>query len=381
MCQSCYSPIIEHPASRPSRRGLMAGGITGLAAGALFGSTGTAAADTSAPKARVGARSLSKGMHVVTLGTMGGPPPVVDRAGISTAVLVDGTVYLVDAGRAAVTQYTRSGLPFANLAAMFITHLHADHVADYFNFFLLGGLYNPQQHDTLAGPIPVYGPGPAGGLPPTFGGGTSPTTNPDNPTPGLLSFTDDSANAFAYSTNVFMRDSLIRETRSLADVHEVVIPDVGANYQNRAPAMTPFVVMEDERIRVTAVLVPHGPVFPAFAYRFDSDHGSVTLSGDTTYSSNLVALASNTDILVHEAINIRGWDGPPALKNHLLESHVEVQKVGGIAEAARAKALVLSHMGDFTSEFIDTKVWSRLAQQGYGGRVSVGADLHSYRVS
>lgn len=380
MCQSCLSPTPEHRPSLTSRRGILAGGVGALASGALVGSGGAAAADTSVSKARVGARSLSKGMHVLTLGTMGGPPPVVDRAGISTAVLVDGTVYLVDAGRAAVTQYTRAGLPFANLAAMFITHLHADHVADYFNFFLLGGLYNPQQHDTLAGPIPVYGPGPAGGLPPTFGGGTSPTTNPGNPTPGLMSFTDDCAYAFAYSTNVFMRDSLIRETRSLADVHEVVIPDVGADYQNTAPAMTPFVVMEDERVRVTAVLVPHGPVFPAFAYRFDSDHGSVTLSGDTTYSSNLVALAKNTNVLVHEAINVRGWVGPEALRDHLLESHVEVQKVGGVAEAAQAGHLILSHIGDLVSEVIDAKKWSRIAQHGYGGRVSVGTDLQSYPV-
>jgi ribonuclease BN (tRNA processing enzyme) len=319
-------------------------------------------------------------MHVVTLGTAGGPPPLADRAGIATAVVVDGATYLVDAGRAAVTQYTRAGLQLSRLGGIFITHLHADHVADYFNFFALGGVYNPKQHDSLAGPVPVYGPGPAGGLPPTFGGGTSPTTNPSDPTPGLLRFTDYSADAFAYSTNVFMRDSLIRETRALADVREINVPDVGASYTNTAPAMNPFVVMEDDRVKVTATLVPHGPVFPAFAYRFESDYGSITCSGDTTYSDNLVKLAHRSDILVHESINVRGWAGPDALKNHLLESHVEVQKVGPIAEAASVRHLILSHLGDFTSEVVNTGRWRTWAQQGFSGRVSIGADLEAYGV-
>jgi len=119
----------------------------------------------------------------------------------------------------------------------------------------LGGFQAPAQGDTLAGPIPVYGPASAGGLPATFGGGTAPTTNPADPTPGLEDFFDYANAAFAYSTNVFMRDSGIRETRGLADVHEIRLPAVGANYQQTAPAMKPFTVMEDDCVRVTAVLV------------------------------------------------------------------------------------------------------------------------------
>ncbi|WP_031037570.1 hypothetical protein [Streptomyces sp. NRRL F-5650] len=54
------------------------------------------------------------------------------------------------------------------------------------------------------------------------------------------------------------------------------------------------------------MLVPHGPAFPAFAYRFDAEHGSVTFSGDTTYSDNLERLADGSRLLVHEAVNVRG---------------------------------------------------------------------------
>ncbi|PUB32288.1 RNAse Z [Promicromonospora sp. AC04] len=318
---------------------------------------------------------------MVLLGTKGGPPVSADRAGISSAVVVDGATYLVDAGRAAVTQYTSAGLAWADLRAAFVTHLHTDHIADLFQVFLLGGFQAPAQGDSLPGPVPVYGPGPAGGLPPVFGGGQAPTTNPDDPTPGLVGFFDRSSEAFAYSTNVFMRDSLIRETRALADVHEIQMPQVGADHQHTAPTMDPFVVMEDDRVRVSAVLVPHGPVFPAFAYRFDTDHGSVTFSGDTTYSSNLVRLARRSDLLVHEAINVRGWSGPPAVVEHLLEGHVEVQRVGSIAQGAEVERLILSHVGDMAEpRRLDPRKWHRWAQQGYDGRVSVGNDLEVFRV-
>jgi ribonuclease BN (tRNA processing enzyme) len=81
------------------------------------------------------------------------------------------------------------------------------------------------------------------------------------------------------------------------NVHEIPLPDVGATFTNTAPAMQPFPVMSDDKVKVSAVLVPHGPVFPAFAFLFDTAYGSVTFSGDTTYTDNIPTLAHNTDLL------------------------------------------------------------------------------------
>ena len=356
-----------------TRRGVLGGVAAGLA---LPGAAAAVATAATTAEARPPGR---RGMRVVLLGTAGGPPAHADRAGIASAVVVDGATYLVDVGRAALTQYVRAGLTLADLRAVFVTHLHADHVADYFNLFLLGGHLAPSQGDGLTGAVPVHGPGPAGGLPPTFGGGTSPTTNPDDPTPGLRALTDYCADAFAYSTNLFMRDSHTRQTRDLVDVREIETP-AAATYQNTAPATAPFTVFEDDRVRVRATLVPHGPAFPAFAFRFDSDHGSVTFSGDTTYSDNLIALAHRTDLLVHEAINVVGFDGPPALVDHLLAGHVEVQKVGPVAQRAQAGRLVLSHVGDLAAPVIDRRTWVRWASRGYDGPVRVGNDLDTFTV-
>lgn len=57
-------------------------------------------------------------------------------------------------------------------------------------------------------------------------------------------------------------------------------------------------------MRVTATLVPHGPMYPSFAFRFDTDHGSVIFFDDTAKSENLITLAQGTDILVHEAVGV-----------------------------------------------------------------------------
>lgn len=315
-----------------------------------------------------------EGLEVVFLGTKGGPPPSPEATGISTAVVVDGAVYLVDVGRSAVTQFTRSGLAFRALRAVFITHLHVDHTADYFNLFLLPGNAHPSRWDALPDVTPVYGPGPAGGLPHAPDGVPDATPSGDQ-TPGLAALTDLAASAYAYSTNLFLRDSGIRRTRSLVDVHEIDVDSTGATFENTAPDMAPLLVMEDDRVRVTAVLVPHGPVFPAFAYRFDTAYGSVTLSGDTTFSANLERLAHATDLLVHEAINVDGFRGPQALIEHLLEGHVEVQKVGGVAQRAGAARLVLSHVGDLVHGVADAGRWEAWAHAGYDGEVHLARDL------
>ncbi|MFI5664015.1 hypothetical protein [Streptomyces sp. NPDC051684] len=201
-----------------------------------------------------------------------------------------------------------------------------------------------------------------------------------DPTPGTRALTEHMTRAVAYSSNLFIRDSGIRDPTTLVDVHEIQLPDVGADFTNTAPMMRPFPVMSDDRVEVSAVLVPHGPVFPSFAYRFDTEYGSVTFSGDTTHTPNMPALARDTDLLVHEAINLRGAELSPALRSHMLESHVEVQKVGAVAEESGARRLALSHLIDLARDPLDVRQWQRWAQQGYGGRVLVGTDLRRITV-
>lgn len=322
-------------------------------------------------------------LSVVLLGTIAGPPPTPEQAGISSVVVVDGVSYVVDCGRSALTQYQRAGLKFGALRNIFLTHLHADHVADYYNFFLLGGVTPHPGGDAVPAGVRVYGPGRAGELPTAFGDVEVATVAPEDPTPGTVAMTDHCHRAFAYSSNVFLRDTGQRDPRDLVDAHDIELPrDVHADaLKDRAPSMEPFIVMEDDLVRVSATLVPHGPVFPSYAFRFDTEHGSVTFSGDTRRSENLIRLARSSDVLVHEALRIPSPDSlTPVALDHMLQSHVLVGDVGEIAESAGVRHLVLSHNQDFGGT-IDRMQWARLAQQNFGGLVTIGSDLASIAVA
>jgi ribonuclease BN (tRNA processing enzyme) len=65
----------------------------------------------------------------------------------------------------------------------------------------------------------------------------------------------------------------------------------------------------------------------------------------------------------------------PAVLNHTIASHVEVQKVGPIAQRTGAHKLILTHLIDLVNHPLDSDQWKSWAQQGYDGQVIVGQDL------
>ena len=71
------------------------------------------------------------------------------------------------------------------------------------------------------------------------------------------------------------------------------------------PAMNPFEIYKDHLVKVSATLVDHYQVYPSFAFRFDTNDGSVVISGDTgpNTKGNLQKLAKGTNVLVHEVID------------------------------------------------------------------------------
>lgn len=357
-----------------SRRSIMAG--VGAASGLAM--TPQLAAAASRPDKGRG-RGPHRGAELVLLGTRAGPPIDLHQVGAASALVVDGRTYVIDCGRSSVTQFADAGLRFDSIAGIFLTHLHADHFADYYNFFMLGGHIKNQNGDHIARPVPIHGPGAAGGLPPKFGGGEAPTVNPSNPTPGTKQMTNSLHAAYAYSMNIFLRDMNVADIRTLMDVREIALPSgTTATFEQTAPRMKPFRIFRDDTVEVYATLVPHGPVFPAYAFRFDTEYGSVTFSGDTRYSSNLVEMAHRTDLLVHEAIGVEGAGLGEASLDHMLQSHVEIDKLGPIAQEAEAKHLVVSHYADLGAEKVDTAKWRRDARKGYRGRVTIGEDLDRF---
>jgi len=318
--------------------------------------------------------------RLVLLGTAGGPLPSPRRAGVAQAIVVAGRAYLVDCGSGVTRQLRRARL-LKDLHEVFITHLHSDHDCDYFNLFLQGWpilQWNP--------PVRVHGPGPAGGLPPIPtdlpAGHRIPVIVPANPTPGLADITRAQIEAHAYDINIRMREAGRADLTALVVPEEIALPPaLAAGPARVAPEMDPLVVTEDEHVRVTAVLVEHPPVFPSFAFRFDTDDGSIVISGDTAPCANLVALAHGADILVHAVLDDgagipdedEGWEARQR-ERHLVEAHTTVSAAGRVAAEAGARKLVLTHFIPGEDELPDEH-WIRGVAGGFDGEVIVGRDL------
>ena len=95
--------------------------------------------------------------QVVLLGT-GTPSPDPERSGPATAVVVNGTPYLIDFGPgvvrriAAASQQGVAGLGVVNVRVAFLTHLHSDHTAGYADLILTPWSVGRSR------PLEVYGP-------------------------------------------------------------------------------------------------------------------------------------------------------------------------------------------------------------------------------
>jgi ribonuclease BN (tRNA processing enzyme) len=341
--------------------------------------------------------------RLILLGTAGASNPKATRAGYSNAIVVGDVAYLIDCGEGVHRQTWRSGISMhperkpkggSTVRSIFFTHLHSDHVIDYVNLLL--GFWPTNRVD-------VFGPGEAGLPIPAFPPDrVVPLLFPDAPTPGIRLMTQKLFEAFAYNINVRIADEARRDLTANIFLHEIGVahdgyrPDIdlgvvasGASIAAAAPPMEPVEIypVDDNGVRVTAILVQHAPVFPAFAYRFDTPSGSVVFSGDTGPCDNVVRLAEGADYLVHEVIDLDFVSDRVAklpnrdnIINHLTESHTSPEDAGRIATRAGVKSLVLSHLVPGDSEIAED-TWEARAKTTFGGAVVCGVDLDQFALS
>ena len=310
--------------------------------------------------------------ELVLLGTAGAPLPVAGRGGISSALIVNERVFVVDCGRGSPSAFVAAGLDFSRLEAVFLTHLHADHVGDLPGMLLYPWGVRVGANGPLA-PIRVYGPSrpepvPSGDA--IFHRET--TIHPERPAPGAADLVESILAGYAYHLNVMPLDAHMPDAGALVRGIDIRLP-----VRTEAVAQVPVVVFEDSVVRITAVAVTHGRAVPALAYRFDTADGSIVFSGDTTVNDDLIALAREADILVHQVADLgylerHGTDSAELARMAAL--HTDVTEVGGVAERARARELILSHYLPADPEAITEADWAKRAGQGFGGKTTAGRD-------
>jgi ribonuclease BN (tRNA processing enzyme) len=380
---------------RISRRGAvatLAGSTLATLSACGAGADAQRNGDPSVSETASGDAAIDARTKVVLLGTAGGPPILSgDRYGISTAIVYDGRVYVVDLGLGSYHRLAQADLgltdvpasQLSNLRGILFTHLHSDHVADWPSLYatIPSNITGRVDQDKIT----VLGPGPRDSLvrvypesreaPELIGG--------EDPTPGLVSLTRQFRSAWAADLNDRTRDSNYVDPGSLFDIREIDLHGIWEIDPAGVPPRLerPIEVWTDGDVRISATLVDHHPTAPAFAYRFDTPDGSVVVSGDTTVSANLIALAQGADILVHEVIDA-AWveqivEASPAhlresLREHLIASHTTIEQVGRqVAAPAGVATLVLTHLAPSTHE---DSAWAG-AQDGFDGKVVVGHDL------
>lgn len=324
--------------------------------------------------------------RIIALGTAGGPRwwnvgEPIRRTGIATAVVVGDSFYLVDCGHGVGRRVNEAGLSLRNLRGIFLTHLHSDHTVDLGSLALFG-LY--ELLGRTGDPVHIIGPGNRGILPPASPRAAVPPQPlaPDCPTPGTREMFDLLMRANATDLNDRIIDSLRPSPHELFTAADIEIP-AGIGYHpndNPTPEMEPFEIYRDELVTVTAILVEHPPVAPAFGFRFETAAGSVTFSGDTCSTPNMVRLARDTDLLLHEAIDFdfvehkyanAANDGDRAARDHHYKSHTSVVGAARVAQEAGARQLALHHLVPGTAK---PEVWAE-AGRHFDGPFFVPDDL------
>ena len=269
-------------------------------------------------------------IKVTLLGTAPGPPVRVQRYQATTLVEANGETLLFDCGRGTLIRLQQAGVALPSVTKLFITHLHSDHVVSIPDLLL--SPWSARIGRKV--PLEVWGPA------------------------GTVSMMDHIQKAFEFDIHI------------RRDVDEKFSPE---GIEVTAHDIQQGVVYEKNGVKVTAFLVDHGPVKPAFGYRVDYDGHSVAISGDTRPSDNLVRYAKGVDVLIHEtldpdlaraAFSQLSKQQTEAIINH----HTTPEQAGEIFSRVKPKLAVFTHAENAPS-ILDK------ASKTYSGRMELGEDL------
>jgi len=301
---------------------------TSLTLAAHVGATGATTATQ--PAART---------QIVLLGT-GTPRPDPKRSGPATAIVVNGTAYLIDAGPGVVRRAQAAvdngvkGLAVASLQTAFITHLHSDHTVGLPDLIFTSWVQGRHV------PLKLYGP------------------------PGISEMAKHILLAWQADIDIRTKGLEQRDaTGATVEAHDV----------------KPGRIYQDANLAVTAFPVRHGDV-PAYGYRFDTADRSVVITGDTSPSPEVIDNCRKCDVLIHEAYaedyrpaDMAGWIAYRA------KHHTTTTQLGELAAKAQPGLLIVYHrgIGPAGREISDQRYLEEIGRT-FKGRVVIGQDLEVY---
>ncbi len=282
---------------------------------------------------------------VVTLLGTGSPPPVMERFGPATLVQAGGMTLLFDAGRGVTQRLWQRRVRLGQVDAVFLSHLHSDHVVGLPDLFLTGWLTSP--FGQRPGPLRVLGPA------------------------GSRRMTDHLRQAFDWDIQTRIADQSLPAAAAEFETTEFTAPEA--------------VVWERDGLRVIAFEVDHGDrIHPAHGFRVEYAGHAVVISGDTRPSERLARHARGVDLLVHQVAAARPelLARSPAWAD-ILNHHTTPEQAGATFTAAAPRLAVYYHLVLLNDAVVGPPTLEELVRRTrttYAGPLVVGTDLLGFGI-
>ena len=249
-------------------------------------------------------------LKVVVCGSRS-PLPSPGRAESCVLVEAGDDIYIFDLGNGSVNNLTQYQVPWPNVKAVLITHMHSDHIADLPDAHLQSWIQG------RTSPLKVYGP-----------------EGINLATKGFeLAYSAD----YQYRNEHHGNDML---PMSIAGFNAIQI----INNQ--------FIPNDTPGLEILPFVVDHYPVNSAFGFKISYKDRTVVISGDTIHDGSVQKYSQDVDLLVHSAISIdivermRGIAPIPQMDKILFDIqdyHTSIEEAGEIARDANVEHLLIYH--------------------------------------
>ena len=275
-------------------------------------------------------------MLLTLLGT-GCPKVDHKRFGPSNLVSSKKSNILVDCGSGVTQRLEEANISTANIDALVLTHLHSDHVVDFYQLII------SSWHSYRIKPWKIYGP------------------------KGTKRFLTKIMKAWEQERNLRIK----YEARSSIDAFKLDIKEF----------------REYGKIRIKDIdleyfKVDHFPVKHAYGFNFYNNNKKLSISGDTKPCENLMKYAQLADVLLHE-VYIEG-EIQPVTKMRSVKTlhnvkayHTTSNQVGKVASLTRCKKLVLTH---FVPTKFNKKTLQSVVKKDFGKNPVIGEDLLTIKI-